>query len=101
MKLDWQKFDQAVAPHRALPVWKKWALLLCLGIGVALGPYAFYSAGKLTVGPKTLGLAQTVTLSEQPMFFIAVVASVEVILVFSLFFMTWVFFFYRPFRSDP
>jgi len=101
LKLDWQKFDQAVAPHQALPAWKKWALLLCLGIGISLGPYAFFSVGKLSMGSKALGLDQTVTLSEQPLLFIAIVASVEVILVFSLFVMTWVFFFHRPFRSDP
>lgn len=53
------------------------------------------------MGSKALGLDQTVTLSEQPLLFIAIVASVEVILVFSLVVMTWVFFFHRPFRSDP
>jgi hypothetical protein len=64
MKLHWHEFDQFVAPYRALPAWKKWALLLCLGIGASLGPYAFYSVGKLTIGSKALGLAQTITLSD-------------------------------------
>jgi hypothetical protein len=100
MKLDWEKFGQVVAPYQALPAWKKWALLLCCGVGVFLGPFAFHSVGKLTVGSKSLGLAQTVTLADQPVLFFAIVAVVEVVCALSLIVMTWVFFFHDPSRPE-